>query len=186
MITGFYYYFTFPSNLCQQPQLLVPNHSWKLLALTWTSSAKIAVAVWFILGRKGFGGGGEAEMSSKAEEAAALCQAASDTTETFSTRGRCAVRGSFTHSFPCLSYVGCKINCLSGNPLAVGQKPPSFKGRGGRAHKWSLVFTTFFQINDQLHLQSKISSCHHKSDSLLIDRHQKIYVYQYRSILICL
>lgn len=125
-------------------------------------------------------------MSSKAEDAAALCQAASDTTETFSTRGRCAVRGSFAHSFPCFSYVGCKINCLSGNPLAVGQKPPSFKGRGGRAHKRSLVFTTFFQINDQLHLQSKISSRHHKSDSLLIDRHQKIYVYQYRSILICL
>jgi len=53
MITAGYYYFKFPSNLCQQPQLLVPNPSWKLLALTLTSSARIAVAVWFILGEEG-------------------------------------------------------------------------------------------------------------------------------------
>lgn len=113
-------------------------------------------------------------MSSEVGDAAALCQATSDTTETFTASGGFAVRGTFTCSFPCLSYVGCKINCLSGK-LWV-QKPPSSKRSGERTHKQSF-FTAFFQINDQLHLQSKISSCHHESDSLLTDRHQNIYVY---------
>lgn len=65
-------------------------------------------------------------MGSEEGEAAALCQAASDTTETFSASGRFAVRRSFTPSFPCLSYVACKINCLSGSPLAVGPETSLF------------------------------------------------------------
>lgn len=65
-------------------------------------------------------------MSIEVEEAAALCQAASDTTETFSTHSRFAVRGSFTLSFPYLSYAGCKINYFSGNPQAMGPETSLF------------------------------------------------------------
>lgn len=53
MNDNFYYHFKFPSNLCQQLQLLVPTPSWKLLAMNWNSSAKVALAIWFILGESG-------------------------------------------------------------------------------------------------------------------------------------
>lgn len=48
-------------------------------------------------------------MYREGEKAEALCQAASDTIEAFSTSGRFAVRRSFTHSFPCLGHAGSKV-----------------------------------------------------------------------------
>lgn len=141
MNDNFYNHFKFPSKLCQQLQLLVPTPSWKLLAMKGSSSAKVALAIWFILGESGICGG-EAEMLREGKEAEALCQVASDTTETFSTSGRFAVRRSFTDSFPCLSHAGCKVNCLCSNTVGVGPETSVWEER--RRNSKMIIFYCSF------------------------------------------
>lgn len=73
-------------------------------------------------------------MSSEAGEAAALSQAASDTTETFSTHSRFAVRRSFT----LFSHTSVMLDAKSTVFLAIlklrGQKLPLFKGTRETTH----------------------------------------------------
>lgn len=115
-------------------------------------------------------------MSSEAGEAAALCQAASDTIELSPP----IVDLLLEDLLPFLSHTSVMLDAKSTVFLAIlkmwGQEFPSFKGTRGSTQKRSLFCAIFFQINDQLHLQSKTGSCHHKSDLLMIDRHKKLCI----------